>query len=361
MRRYAIILAGGGGTRFWPLSRQNSPKQLLNLSGNDIMLNETIARLQGVIPQESTFIVTGKNQVGLLKSILPDSIPRDNILQEPQGRNTAPCILYAAMHLEKHYGEGVMCILPSDHYIENVDELKRIITKCIDKAETEDYLLTIGIKPSFAATGYGYICCDRQSVNNGFYKVEDFVEKPSFKIAEEYFKSGNYFWNSGMFIWRTSVIIESFKRFLPKIYDKMKEIIDHMKAPCEDTDSGDTVLDRLYPQLQSISIDYGIMERSDNVYVIPGDFGWNDVGSWDSLGAIFKPDASGNIVKAQHVGIDTKNSIVYGSGRIIATIGLEDTIVVNTDDALLICPKNRAQDVKKIVDILKQDEMIDLL
>lgn len=362
MERYAVILAGGGGTRFWPLSRQNAPKQLLNLSGNDVMINETITRLDGIIPRSHVHIVTGKSQAEPLKELIFDDIPKENILYEPVGRNTAPCLLYAAMSLQKRFGDGVMCILPSDHYIENVDEMKRVLDKSMSVAEENDFLITIGIKPTYPATGYGYI---KYSKGFGGYdgvdRVEDFVEKPNFKAAQQYIKSGEYLWNSGMFIWKISTIIESFKRFLPKIYDKIDQIIKENQTPCEALCQQDKALERLYPVLQSISIDYGIMERSDNVYVIPGDFGWNDVGSWDALGSIFKPDNDGNIIKAEHIGIDTKNCIVYGNGRLITTIGLENMIVVNTDDALLICPKARAQEVKNIVDKLKENEKVDLL
>lgn len=364
MNRYAVILAGGGGTRFWPLSRQNAPKQLLNLSGNDIMINETIARLEGIIPHENTFIVTGKNQAGPLKELILEQIPQENILLEPAGRNTAPCILYSAMKLNSRYGDGIMCILPSDHYIENVEEMKRVLDRGMNLASERDCLITIGIKPTYPATGYGYIQYSRENRDEISYRVDDFVEKPNYKVAQEYIKSGQYLWNSGIFIWKVSTIIESFKRFLPKLYDRMKEIIESMetsKTPCETLCKPDTVLERLYPQLQSISIDYGILERSDNVLVIPADFGWNDVGSWDALGAIFKPDADGNIIKADHIGIDTKNSIIYGNGKNISTIGLDGMIIVNTDDALLICPKDRAQEVKNIVDKLKENEKLNLL
>ncbi len=361
MNRFAVILAGGGGTRFWPLSRQNAPKQLLNLSGNDIMINDTIARLEGVIPLDRTYIVTGKNQAQPLKQLVLKDIPKENILLEPVGRNTAPCILYAAMKIRKNFGEGVMCVLPSDHYIENVDEMRRILEISMNLAAERDCLITIGIKPTYAATGYGYIRYSKALTGELPYKVDDFVEKPNFKVAQEYIKSGEYLWNSGMFVWEVSTIIENFKRFLPKIYDKIEEIIEaegnHSGAGRE----SNPVMDLLYPQIQSISIDYGILERADNVLVVPGDFGWNDVGSWDALGAIFKPDSAGNIIKAEHIGIDTRNCIIYGSDKLISTIGLEELIVVSTEDALLICPKSRAQEVKNIVGKLKENEKHDLL
>ncbi len=356
MNKYAVIMAGGGGTRFWPLSRQNVPKQLLNLSGNDSMINETIKRFGDIIPNESIYIVTSKAQEKPLKEIVADTIPQKNILYEPVGRNTAPCILYAAMVLKRRYGEGIMCVFPSDHYIDHVAQFNSTLLHCMDLAEKTDGLITIGIRPKYAATGYGYIkFIDRENYSGGL-KVEEFVEKPEFKTAEEYLRTGNYLWNSGMFIWRISSIISNFQRFLPRLYEKMHLIVDAIDTP-EEQD----LLETIYPQLQSISIDYGIMERSDDVYVVPGDFGWNDVGSWDALGSIFAPDNDGNIIKADHVGVDSKNCIIYGDGKLISTIGLEGMIVVNTDDALLICPKSKAQDVKKIVDKLRESNRNELL
>lgn len=356
MNRYAVIMAGGGGTRFWPLSRQHMPKQLLNFSGNDAMINETINRFKGIVPSESIYIVTSKHQEKPLKEIVSDSIPLKNILFEPVGRNTAPCILYAAMVLLKRHGDGVMCVFPSDHYIERISKFKSTLFQCMDLAEKTEGLVTIGIQPKYAATGYGYIKYFDSEGYNGAYKVDEFIEKPDYKTAEMYLQSGRYLWNSGMFIWRISAIISSFKRFLPRVFEKMQVIVEGI-----DTVQEDEILQTVYPQLQSISIDYGIMERSSDVYVVPGDFGWNDVGSWDALEAIFSPDGNGNIVKADHIGVDTKNCIVYGNDKLISTIGLEDMIVVNTDDALLICPKSKAQEVKKIVDKLKGSNRNELL
>lgn len=356
MNRYAVIMAGGGGTRFWPLSRQNAPKQLLNLSGNDAMINETIKRFDGIVPNESIYIVTSKSQETPLKEIISDSVPLKNIIFEPVGRNTAPCILYAAMVLQRRHGDGVMCVFPSDHYIDRISKFKTTLLKCMDLAEQIEGLITIGIQPKYAATGYGYIKYADNEDKNGVFKVDEFIEKPDFKTAEKYLQSGGYLWNSGMFIWRISLILSNFQRFLPRVYEKMELIVNGI-----DTLEEQVLLQTIYPQLQSISIDYGIMERSSDVYVVPGDFGWNDVGSWDALGSIFSSDNNGNIVKADHIGVDTKNCIIYGNGKLISTIGLEEMIVVNADDALLICPKNKAQEVKKIVDMLKESDRNELL
>jgi len=356
VQTFAVIMAGGGGTRFWPLSRKNKPKQILNISGNDVMINETIKRYEGIIPYENTYVVTLASQQKVLDEVLLTCIPRENILIEPVGRNTAPCILYAAMRIFGKYGDAVMCVFPSDHYVANVEEFRNILNKAIVLAQETNKLITIGIKPTFPSTGYGYINFDLQSNNNGAYDVLEFIEKPDFERAKEYLKSKNYLWNSGIFVWKISVILESFKRFLPRLYERAEEILS-----VAGTDQEQKTVEKVYPRLQSISIDYGIMERSNEVLVIPGDFGWSDIGSWDMLGAIFPPDDEGNIIKADFVGIDTKNCIIYGNGKLIATIGLDNIIIVNTEDALLICPKERAQDVKEIVERIKRQGRMELL
>ncbi|MCL6590477.1 MAG: mannose-1-phosphate guanylyltransferase [Firmicutes bacterium] len=346
-----VILAGGGGTRFWPLSRQNKPKQLLNLSGNDIMLNDTILRYESVIPLQNTVIVTNQMQAELINKILLEQVPRENVLKEPAARNTAACILYAALFIKKKYQEAVMTVLPSDHYFTDVEGFRNILKKACDLARQTDKLITIGIKPAFPATGYGYIHFNKENQDplSRAYEVTNFVEKPTFEKAKEFVDSGNYLWNSGMFAWKVSVILDNYRRYLPRLYKNMMEIYDYLGTGQEAE-----LLNRIYGNLQNISIDYGILERSDEVLVIPGDFGWNDVGSWDALGAIFPSDNNGNIVKANHLGIDTKNSIIYGNDQLIATIGIENLIVAVTGDAILICPKNKAQNVKDLVELLKE-------
>ena len=352
MERVAVILAGGGGTRFWPLSRQNKPKQFLNLNGTDIMLNDTIKRYEGIISQENTFIVSNCSQAELLEKMILKDVPNGNILREPLAKNTAACVLYAALTLKKRYNDAVMVVLPSDHHIADVARYRESLEEICYLAEETDKLMTFGIKPSFPATGYGYIKINKCNIFKSAYEVAEFVEKPTFEKAREYVDSGNYFWNSGMFTWKVSVIIDSFKRFLPRLYNSMYAVYDYIGSEKEVE-----IISDIYPALQNISIDYGILERSDNVLVVPGDFGWNDVGSWDMLGAIIPPDEQGNIIKAKHVGVNTKDSIVYGMDKLIATVSVEGLIVIDVDDAILVCPKSDAQTVKQIVEILKENGM----
>lgn len=357
MKAYSLILAGGGGTRFWPLSRNSMPKQLLNLSGNDIMINETIKRCNSLIHYEDTFIVVNKVQYDSMCEMLIPEVPRENVLPEPAARNTAPCILYAALTVLERCGDGILCIFPSDHYITEPEAYIRILEEGISLAQTKDTIVTIGVKPSYPATGYGYIKASTQSVSDNGSNIDCFVEKPSFEKASEYIKSGNYFWNAGVFICKASVLIGLFERFLPRIYQKLLKITGGLPE-----NERQVVINEIYPMLDNISIDYGIMERVNDAVVVTGDFGWNDVGSWDALGALFPMDDNGNIVKSEYIGIDTKGCIVYGNkGKLIATVGIDDVIVVDTDDALLVCSKSKAQDVKKVVDTLKERKMTELL
>jgi mannose-1-phosphate guanylyltransferase len=351
MNRYGVIMAGGGGTRFWPLSRQSTPKQLLNLSGNGLMINETIDRISHVIDTKNIFIVTNENQSKKMITSVEDYIAEDHILREPSARNTAACIGYAAFEILQKYGDGIMCVFPSDHFIKDQPEFEKVLSKAIDVAEKEDKLVTIGITPTFPSTGYGYINYSESDCTE-VYTVKEFVEKPKYEVAKRYVDSGEYAWNSGMFVWKASTILNSFQRFLPKVYQYLKVIADSMETSKEVE-----TIQKIYNQIPSVSIDYGIMERSDDVVVILGDFGWNDVGSWDTLGLLYDVDDAGNVIKGEQVNINTKNCISYAENRLIATIGVENMIIVETGDAVLVCNKDQAQNVKDVVEILKERRM----
>ena len=354
MKTYGVIMAGGGGTRFWPLSRQTTPKQLLNLSGKDLMVNEAIDRLSKTADKNDIFIVTNKTQVAKMLEATNGRIQKNHILSEPSARNTAACIGYAAIEIIKKYGDGIMVITPSDAYIKNESEFTRILGIAVKAAEEKDALVTVGITPTFAATGYGYI--KFQKTGESVLKVLEFKEKPDETTAKKYVDSGEYAWNSGMFIWKASTILKNFERFLPDIYADLQKIGDAMNTADELK-----VIDEVYPKITSISIDYGIMEKADNVYVVPGEFGWNDVGSFDMLGVLHDADENGNIKIGDQINVDTKNCITYSSGRLVATIGLENVVVIETGDAILVCDKNKVQDVKKVVEQLKAAGRTELL
>lgn len=354
MRTFGVIMAGGGGTRFWPLSRQAEPKQLLNLSGKDLMINETIDRVATICEKSDIFIVTNVTQASKMETVTDGRIKNDHILREPAARNTAACIGYAAFEIIKKYGDGVMCIFPSDHYIQNQSAFTMTLKEAIAVAE-DGSLVTLGITPTYPCTGYGYIRFDK-SETNAAKKVVEFKEKPDLVTAEKYVASGEYAWNSGMFVWKASVILEQFQKFLPEVYERLIKIGNAMGSESEKD-----VINEIYPTIPSISIDYGIMEKSDIVKVISADMGWSDVGSWDNLGVLYDTDANGNIMAGNHLAIDTNNCISYSKKRLITTIGVENLIIVETDDAILVCDKERAQDVKLIVDKLKEDGRNELL
>lgn len=349
MKTYGVIMAGGGGTRFWPMSRQMTPKQLLNLSGRDLMINETIDRIAHIVSKEDIFIVTNVVQGPGMKAAVNGRVADDHILLEPAARNTSACIGYAAMEIVKKYGDGVMCVFPADHCIQNVKRFTEVFTLAAEVADREDKLVTVGITPTFPSTGYGYICYDR-NLDGEVKPVKEFVEKPDYNTAVSYLESGCYAWNSGMFVWKASVILKKFRELLPDIYECLEKI-----AAAMNTEQEQTIIEEIYPKIPKISVDYGIMERADNVVVIPAEMGWDDVGSWETLGVLYDKDERGNILRGEQVNIDTHNCISYAKNGLIATIGVENLIIVQTEDAVLVSARDRAQEVKQVVDQLKAE------
>lgn len=351
MKTYGVIMAGGGGTRFWPLSRADKPKQFLNLSGKNTMVMDTALRLAKVADKEDIFVVTNAKTVDATWEQTQTVLKKDHILGEPAARNTAACIGYAAMEIVKKYEDGIMVIVPSDHFIKDEDEFARVLTLACNAAESMDKLVTVGIKPTFPSTGYGYI--KYNSSEPGTAKsVEEFVEKPDLETASEYVGSGEYAWNSGMFIWKASTILGYFKKLLPDIYSYLVDIGNAMGTKDEQQ-----VIEELYPQIPKISIDYGIMERADGVLMLEGDFGWNDVGSFDAFDQIHSKDANGNIALALNCAIKAKDNVFYSTeeGHLIAALGVEDLVIAHTKDVTLICDKSKAQDIKLFVDKLKEE------
>jgi len=337
MNKFMVVMAGGGGSRFWPLSRLDFPKQFLPLSGRDAMINETIKRVDTLFSPERTFIVTGFHQKAAMKSVLLSFVPRENILYEPMPKNTAPCILYAALHIWRTQGDGVMCVFSADHHITNEPEFLRVLNKAIITAE-KDKVVTIGITPTFPSTGYGYVKRGAEQMP-GVYALDTFVEKPDKENAYRYITSGDYYWNSGMFVWKVSVVIELFKQYLPDMYE---------------TFMTEKSVDEIFSKLARISVDYGIMEHLKDALVVPGDFGWSDIGSWDTLGDVIAPNEQGNVLKGDFVGLESTDNIVYSKNKLVTAIGVKDLIIVEAGDVLLVCAKDRAQDIKLLVNELQK-------
>lgn len=358
MKIFGVIMAGGGGTRFWPLSRQKTPKQLLNLTGNDLMINEAIDRLAYTVDKKNIFIVTNTNQVQQMKDATGGRILPDHILAEPAARNTAACIGYAAMEIVRKYGDGVMVVTPSDAYIRDTTAFTRTLATAVRAVEMQDKLVTIGITPTMPATGYGYIRYEPTD-DEDIMKVREFREKPDDETARRYLATGEYAWNSGMFIWKASTILEKFRLLIDDIYADLEHIGDAMG-----TDSEQAVLEETYPHIRKISVDYAIMEPAAaqcEVLMIPGSFGWNDVGSWDMMHVLHDIDRDGNVAVGDVLAIKTSNSVIFSRERLIATMGVDNLIIVETPDAVMVCHKNQAQNVKNIVDMLRtmgRDELL---
>jgi mannose-1-phosphate guanylyltransferase len=356
MKKTALIMAGGRGERFWPKSRKNLPKQFLSLTGDGkTMIQLTVERILPLVDMTDIYIATNRDYKALVREQLPD-IPEENILCEPIGRNTAPCIGLGAIHISKKYEDAIMMVLPSDHLIKYNQMFVNTLKQGCEVAEKGANLVTIGITPDYPETGYGYIKFIPDQTDGAAYAVDRFVEKPSLEVAKEYLATEQYLWNSGMFMWKVSTILNNLKQFMPSIYNGLQTI----KAAIG-TENQDDVLESEFTAFPSESIDYGIMEKAQNIYILPGTFGWDDVGSWLAVGRIRKSNEQGNVVSGNVISVGTKNCIIEGGNKLIATVGLQDLIIVDTADATLICDKNSAGDIKKVLENLKicnRDEYI---
>ncbi len=348
MQKTALIMAGGKGERFWPKSRQSLPKQFLSLTDDGkTMLQLTVERILPLVKMEDIFIATNRAYRGLVQSQLPD-LPEENILCEPQGKNTAPCIGLGAVYMAKKYGDAIMLTLPSDHLIKyNSIFLDTLDEACRVAAENHN-LVTLGITPDEPETGYGYIKFDMDRRLRAAYAVERFVEKPDLATAKSYLASEQYLWNSGMFVWKISTILHNLEKYLPDIYAGLCRIGESIG-----TENEQAVLEREFAAFKSESIDYGVMEKAKDIYILTGSFGWDDVGSWLAVGRIKKSNEFDNVIDGNVVTVDTQNCIIQGADKLIAAVGLENMIVVDTADALLICEKQRAGEIKKVLENLR--------
>ena len=361
VKSYAVIMAGGVGARFWPRSRERSPKQLLEIIDKESLLRSTVRRLSGLMDQDRVYIVTNKTQKSLIQKHISELSPHSLII-EPLGRNTAACIGLAALHVKKADPKAVMVVLPADHIIDDVPEFHRVVRLAVEVADESGSLITIGIHPTHPETGYGYIqMIDEDDGTNpyftrGVFKVKTFAEKPNVPTAERFIESGDFLWNSGMFVWRTDAILQEIQRRLPDLHRELSNI-----EPSLGTDKYQSTLDLAYGMIRGISIDYGVMEKTDRAYVIRGKFGWSDVGSWDELYRLAQKDAQGNHATGKVLLKETKNTLIHSVNQFVAAVGVENLIIVATDDAVLVCKRERSQDVKEIVDYLKRKQMNDYL
>lgn len=345
-KNYCLIMAGGSGTRFWPRSRVAKPKQYLSLFGDQSLIQESVQRFANFIPEDCIYVVSAKSQKEVLES-QTTNLPKQNMIYEPVGKNTLPAIGLAALFIAEKDPEGILIVSPSDHLIQNDELFKQTIESAVLIADKKDGIVTIGITPKFPATGYGYVQTAGeiqigQTIKS--FAVNKFVEKPDVKVATGYLKDGGFFWNSGIFIFKVSVFLESVQKYAPELYADLMRIKEHIGA-----DTCEEAVDRIYNEVKSISIDYGILEKASNVFLVQGDFVWNDLGSWEEVYKYDKKDENQNAQVGEVVFLDSKNSYVYAPNSLVAVVGLDDVIVVQEGDTILVCKRDRAEDIKAVV------------
>ncbi|MGL5869563.1 mannose-1-phosphate guanylyltransferase [Clostridium chrysemydis] len=344
----ALIMAGGKGTRFWPLSTEEKPKQFLNLIDDKTMIQMTVDRIKPIIPIDRIFVCTGERYVSLVKEQLPE-LPERNIIIEPEGRNTAPCIALSAFVIKRYYKDSTMVVLPSDHLIKKEDKFREIIL------DAEDYLrcngesiITLGMTPNRPETGYGYIkyTDKKESIKNSeVIKVEKFVEKPNLEIAKEYLNNGTYLWNGGMFIWKINNILDQFKKYASRTFETLSCVTTAKESELQD------IINICYGETEAISVDYAILEKSDKIFVIPSDIGWDDIGTWKSIERYRAKDIDDNILAENLKVIESKSNMAINNNKKIIMIGIEDTMTVETEEAIYIVNKgymDRLKDFKEI-------------
>ncbi len=362
---HAVILAGGRGTRFWPRSRGRTPKQLLNIVGKDTMLQQTVARLKPLMSDARIWTVTNAEQAAAVRKQVP-AVARKRVLTEPIGRNTAAAIALAAIHI-RHVagGDALMAVLPADHYIEQPQKFREILNAALDVASEPGRMVVLGIPPTRPETGFGYIERSGHPIGtNGFpvFAVRRFTEKPEMKLAQEYLASGSYHWNAGMFFWRVSTFLENLKSFLPETHAALEKL-----AKFIGTRNYERKLRAIYRKLENISVDYAVLEPATRtegpprVYVIPAEVGWSDIGSWAAVYQLLANETGENVLAGQGHTLDAEGNFLWSPSKFVAAIGVRDLVVVETPDALLLCPRDRAQDVAKLVKWLEEQRRKDLL
>jgi mannose-1-phosphate guanylyltransferase len=362
---HAVILAGGRGTRFWPRSRTRMPKQLLNIVGKQTMLEQTVARLRPLIPAERVWTVTNSEQASEVKKQLPPAA-RKRVLTEPVGRNTAAAIALAALHVRHAaHGDALLAVLPADHYIANPERYRIIVRAALEVALRKGRMVVLGIPPTRPETGFGYIERMGDALDSkGFpvYAVRRFTEKPALSVAKVYAGSGDYHWNAGMFFWRASTFLETLDKHLPKTFAALGSLAESIGRS-----SYERKLRAIYPKLENISVDYAILEPATrqpgapSVFVIPAEIGWSDIGSWAAVYELLAKYPGDNLVPRDAYALDATGNLFWSPSKFVAAVGVNDLVVVETPDALLICPRERAQDVGKVVKWLEENRRKDLL
>lgn len=346
-KNYCLIMAGGSGTRFWPRSRVAKPKQYLSLFGEKSLIQESVQRFANFIPEESIYIVSAKSQQSVLES-QTGNLPKENLIFEPVGKNTLPAIGLAALFIAEKDPSGVLIVSPSDHLIQNDELFRQCIESAASIADQKDGIVTIGITPKHPATGYGYVqTAEEVKIGQAIksFAVQKFKEKPNLEVATGYLQQGGFFWNSGIFVFKVSVFLNAVQQFAPALYTDLLRIKEHIG-----TAGYESALDKIYREVESISIDYGILEKASNVFLVQGDFVWNDLGSWEEVYKYDQnKDENQNSTVGEVVLIDTKNSYVYAPDSLVAVVGMDDVIVVQEGDTILVCKRDRTEDIKNVV------------
>lgn len=357
MQKYAVLMAGGSGTRLWPLSKEASPKQFIPIENDNSMLVQTINRLCKVVQPEQCFIITSRLLTDATKKIACEYIPEANILSEPDRKNTAACIAYATLLLKKRYKEGVLCFVPADGYVKDTKSYAEAMQLAFDTAEKNNSLVVIGVKPTYPAVGYGYIHVEPVTgTDDKISKVLNFIEKPALEVAEKLVCSEDFLWNCGIVVGTIDAIIQSIKKYIPDHYYKLSEALE------KEENETSAHIEKAYSEIQNISFDNGVLEKcAQSLYAVRAFFDWDDIGSIDALANTLESDSKGNMVKGRHIGINTSNSVIYGKDIAICTIDIDNMIVAGTKDEVLVCPRNKSQKIKILVDKLKQQGHEDLL
>jgi mannose-1-phosphate guanylyltransferase len=351
MNLYAIIMAGGVGSRFWPRSTKKTPKHLIKIISDRTLIQDTVKRLEGLVDNDRIFVVTNSLQKGEVEKQLKN-IPCENVIEEPFGRNTAACIGLASVIIKSKDKDAVTVVLPSDHIIHDTEEFHNSILCAAEYADESSSLVTIGINPTKPETGFGYIQIDDRSVKDNIFRVYTFAEKPNYATAIRFIESGDFLWNSGIFIWRADTIINEIRNLMPDLYEGLERI----QSSLGEADFTN-ILNNVYGQLRKVSIDYGIMEKSKRVFLTKGSFRWSDVGSWEEVYHLSEKDNDGNVINGLVYTDMVIDSFVHSEDNFTAVIGVDNLMIVNTRDALLVCRRDKSQEVKKVVDYLKINKL----